>query len=82
MRVISQDGKWDLPYDRIVIDKSGEKIFAQSNLISSGDDNYVQIAEYSSKERAEKAMGLLHSADVVECNKFSFPQDEEIEEFF
>lgn len=62
MRIISQDGKWDLPYDRIVIDKSGSKIFAQSNLISGGDDNYVEIAVYSTSEKAEKAMELLQQA--------------------
>lgn len=60
MRIISQDGKWDLPYDRIVIDKSGQKIFAQSNLISCTDMNYVEIAEYSTPEKAEKAMEMLH----------------------
>lgn len=60
MRIISQDGKWDLPYDGIVIDKSGAKIFTQSNLISSGDDNYVEIAVYSTPEKAEKAMEMIH----------------------
>lgn len=60
MRIISQNGEWDLPYDRIVIDRSGTKIFAQSNLISCTDNNFVEIAEYSTPEKAEKAMEMLH----------------------
>lgn len=60
MRIISQNGEWDLPYDRIVIDKSDQKIYAQSNLISCTDDNFVEIAEYSTPKKADKAMELLH----------------------
>lgn len=62
MRIISQNGEWDLPYDRIVIDRSGTKIFAQSNLISCTDNNFVEIAEYSTPEKADKAMELLRQA--------------------
>lgn len=60
MRIISQNGKWDLPYDMVAIDRCGANIFAQSNLISSSDDNYIEIAEYSTPEKAEKAMEMLH----------------------
>lgn len=60
MRIISQNGKWDLPYDMVAIDRCGAKIFAQSNHISSSDDNYIEIAEYSTPEKAEKAMEMLH----------------------
>lgn len=60
MRIISQNGKWDLPYDMVAIDRCGAEIFAQSNHISSSDDNYIEIAEYSTPEKAEKAMEMLH----------------------
>lgn len=62
MRIISQNGEWDLPYDMVAIDRFGANIFAQSNLISSGDDNCVEIAVYSTPQKAEKAMELLRQA--------------------
>lgn len=60
MRIISQNGKYDLPYDMVAIDRWGAKIFAQSNLISSSDDNHIEIAKYSTPEKADKAMEMLH----------------------
>lgn len=93
MRIISQDGEWDLPYDRIAVNKLGNKIFAKGNLISGGDDNYVELANYSRSEKTNMAMKLLHdtyrSTEKAKAfgrsisypinSIFQFPQDSQIE---
>lgn len=61
MRVISQDGMIDIPYEMVVIQRFQEKIyFLNKNLTGVEhpvDD--VQLAEYSTSEKAEKAMEML-----------------------
>ena len=64
MRVISQDGTVDLPYERIVIslENSGKDycLLAFSECTSIG----LVIARYSAEEKAKKAMDLLHETYV------------------
>lgn len=61
MRVISQDGTIDIPYDNVIIQRFRSRIyFLNKNLTgveSLSDD--MQIAEYSTKEKAIKAMKML-----------------------
>lgn len=59
MRIISQDSKFDLPYESCVIwidDKAGINV----SPIGEPDSNYT-FAIYSTQEKAEKAMQLLHN---------------------
>ena len=66
MRVISQKGMpviIDLPYYRIAVSQSYE----DPNYIigfdtAASDDNYFYLARYSTPEKAEKAMQMLHEA--------------------
>ena len=61
MRVISQDGTIDIPYDSVIIQKFGREIyFLNKNLI--GVEQLVSdmdIATYSTEEKAKKAMEML-----------------------
>ena len=58
MRVISQNG-CDYPYESIAISYGDGIIYARP--ISNMDKRYL-LARYSTQEKAEKAMQLLHEA--------------------
>ena len=84
MRVISQYGNVDLPYEQIVVYHAMESVIALYN-----GEKYV-LGEYSSKEKAYKAMEMLREAWINEAIEFThgiyhrniifqFPQDDEIE---
>lgn len=70
MRVISQDGALDIPYEQVVIQRfNGEIYFLNKNL--TGIDDLVSdivIAKYSTEEKAKKAMEMLRIA--YENNEF------------
>lgn len=61
MRVISQDGTLDMPYEEVIIQRFKSRIyFLNKNLTgveSLSDD--MQIAEYSTKAKAIKVMEML-----------------------
>ena len=58
MRVISQHGNLDLPYEKIVVCHAMESVIALYN-----GEKYV-LGEYSSKEKAYKAMEMLRKAYI------------------
>ena len=70
MRVISQDGTIDIPYDSVIIQRFGREIyFLNKNMI--GVEQLVSdmdIATYSTEEKAKKAMEMLRIA--YENNEF------------
>lgn len=70
MRVISQDGTFDIPYESVIIQRFGREIyFLNKNLI--GVEQLVSdmdIATYSTEEKAKKAMEMLRIA--YENNEF------------
>ena len=97
MRVISQDGTIDIPYDSVIIQRFGREIyFLNKNLI--GVEQLVSdmdIATYSTEEKAEKAMEMLRNnyLDFMteatpdgngfcfnQPKVFQFPKDEDVEE--
>lgn len=61
MRVISQDGTFDLPYESVAISRFEHTVyFVNANLTGvEGVNEDVEIAEYSSNEKAIKAMEML-----------------------
>lgn len=84
MRVISQHGNVDLPYEQLVVCHAMESVIALYN-----GEKYV-LGEYSSKEKAYKAMEMLRKSWIngtIEFTDgiyhrntvFQFPQDDEIE---
>ncbi len=64
MRVISQDGTTDMPYEEVIIQRFRSRIyFLNKNLTgveSLSDD--MQIAEYSTEAKAIKAMEMLRTS--------------------
>lgn len=62
MRIISQNGKVDLPYEcfGVEIDAINDtKIIAYA--VNSDDDTIWKLAEYSTKEKAEEVMKMLRT---------------------
>lgn len=86
MRVISQDGTLDFPYENsiVFIDTRGvrDKAFVRTQAI--GDNETSIMAQYSTEEKAKKAMKMLRE-DYKKCIKchylmtFQFPAEEELE---
>ena len=91
MRIISQGGKIDLPYEQISIsiDCDDERTIS-AYAVSSG--TIWELAEYSKKEKAEKAMEMLRTeyGNYKQAKSseyyfafnypkvFRFPQDSEV----
>ena len=91
MRIISQGGKIDLPYEHISIsiDCDDERTII-AYAVSSG--TIWELAEYSKKEKAEKAMEMLRTeyGNYKQAKSseyyfafnypkvFRFPQDSEV----
>ena len=84
MRVISQDGKLDFPYENSVVfinlvDASEVRI------VAIGDDDDVVIAKYSTEEKAKKAMEMLIDAyqygkrvAVPKCDESGIDKEDDI----
>ena len=73
MRVISQDGTIDVPYDYFSLSIAGAKIVSgmveDRNVFSIfchnlSSPNGTKLAEYSAKEKAVKAMEMLREAYI------------------
>ena len=64
MRVISQDGTIDIPYDSVIIQRFGREIyFLNKNLIGVEQlASDMDIATYSTEGKAKKAMEMLRIA--------------------
>lgn len=64
MRVISQDGTMDYPYENsiVFIDTRGVRDKAFVRMQAIGDDEASIMAQYSTKEKAKKAMEMLRVA--------------------
>ena len=62
MRMISQDGKVDLPYEQVVvtINAADEKTIIACP-VNVADETYWNMAKYSTKEKAAKAMEELRT---------------------
>ena len=74
MRIIDQNG-CDYPYESIAISYGDGIIYARP--ISNMDKRYL-IAQYSTWEKAEKAMQMLHECytGVLLMQNVSLPEDE------
>ena len=68
MRVISQDGTIDMPYEEVLITLgcSGDKreYHINGHLIYPEGSSSVKIATYSTEEKAKKAMEMLRDAYI------------------
>ena len=61
MRIISQDGTIDVPYEMVVIQRFEEDIYFLNRNLTGVEDliNDIRLAEYSTEEKAIKAMEML-----------------------
>lgn len=74
MRVISQDGNFDLPYENLAI------FIEYENIVARFENERFLLAQYSTKEKAIKAMEALRETYTHPYIRyFQFPQDSEIE---
>ena len=66
MRVISQDGTLDIPYEDVIIQRFESRIYFLNKNLTGVEplNNDMQIAEYSTEEKAKKAMEMLRDAYV------------------
>ena len=64
MRVISQDGTIDIPYESVVIQRFGREIYFLNKNLTGVEHlvNDMDIATYSTEEKAKKAMEMLRDA--------------------
>ncbi|POP31674.1 hypothetical protein C3B58_15370 [Lactonifactor longoviformis] len=90
MRVISQNRIFDFPYEQIVVHQDECVIYARLVYESKV---MATLGQYSSPEKAEKAMEMLMEACLrvwdIECGNisvtkkdsciFQFPEDDEVE---
>ena len=58
MRIISQDKEFDLPYEETTIQVFGNGTIAAFSLTDLGNDDFITMAKYSTKEKAIKAMKM------------------------
>lgn len=56
MRIISQDKKFDLPYVGTTLQVFNNGTVAAFSLIDLDSDSFITMAEYSTEEKAIKAM--------------------------
>lgn len=87
MRVISQDGTIDIPYELTAIQLVGKTtIVAQGSYFGSNSgDNFATVAEYSTEEKAQKAMEMLRETyqygkkiPVPELDESGIDKDDDI----
>lgn len=90
MRVISQDGTIDVPYEMVVIQRCGKTIDYLYTNLENDRLGGLTLGEYSTLKKAIKAMEMLREAWINEAIEFThgiyhrniifqFPQDDEIE---
>ena len=60
MRILSQTGIIDLPYESIEIGRNNTEIIATPIADSNPQERYWTLAEYSTESKARKAMDMLH----------------------
>lgn len=64
MRVISQDGTLDIPYEDVIIQRFNRVIYFLNKNLTGVESvtNDMEMASYSTEEKAKKAMEMLRDA--------------------
>lgn len=76
MRLISQDGRIDMPYEGFVLACNDETIVVSRDVYSSLK---AVIAKYSSKQKIVEVMKKLRFSFKTGEEFFHFPKDSEVE---
>ncbi len=63
MRIISQDGALDVPYEMVVIQRFGENIYCLNKNLTGVEEvvDDFKLAEYSTEAKAKKVMEMLQA---------------------
>lgn len=63
MRIISQDGALDVPYEMVVIQRFGENIYCLNKNLTGVEEviDDFKLAEYSTEAKARKVMEMLQA---------------------
>lgn len=64
MRAISQDGTIDVPYEMVVIQKYKKAVYFLNRNLAGAEGIDIKLAEYSTEEKAIKAMEMLREAYI------------------
>lgn len=68
MRIISQDGRFDLPYELVAVSiDTVDEMMIIAYAVNLEDSEIWNLAEYSTKAKAAKAMEMLR----IECGNFT-----------
>lgn len=81
MRIISQDGTIDIPYDRkcLFVSEDGD-IRAMSNVCEASEIVFnSDIAQYSTKEKALRVVADLRDAYRSDCRYYELPKEEDVD---
>lgn len=93
MRLISQDGMIDVPYEQVCIgiDYRNDKRIYAIGVNSQDNEDGSTMARYSTPEKAKEAMEMLHKTYLqsgveqtykekwfIPQNVFVFPQEDEL----
>ena len=64
MRIISQDGTIDIPYESVIIQRFGREIYFLNKNLTGLEQlaSDMDIATYSTEEKAQKAIEMLRTA--------------------
>lgn len=73
MRLISQNGNVDIPYDKAILLHAQDYV-----MVRVGDKEYL-MGEYSSMEKSYKAMEMLRNRNFWDKDVFKFPDDSKVE---
>lgn len=85
MRVISQDGTIDIPYEQVVIQRFNRVIYFLNKNLTGVESvmNDMEMASYSTEEKAKKAMEMLRIAYTGSIAMFqNVEPTEEVNEVF
>lgn len=79
MRILSQDGMIDVPYEQCVFSMFFNEICSEKYEIDAifSNNKIYKMAEYTTEEKAMRAMERLH--EYEEYGLFQFPNDSELE---
>lgn len=85
MRAISQDGTIDVPYEQVVIQRFNRVIYFLNKNLTGVESvtNDMEMASYSTEEKAKKAMEMLRIAYTGSIAMFqNVEPTEEVNEVF
>lgn len=74
MRLVSQNGNVDIPYDKAIL------LHAQDYVMARVADKEYLMGEYSSMKKSYKAMEMLREKNFWCKDVFKFPNDDEMED--